>query len=82
MLLFPVARWQMFGERVLPITEDIMLRWRLLAEQGRKTGHTFSQPDLIVAATAIQHGLTVVTRDRSDFDKTGVPVINPWDPLD
>ena len=72
----------MFGERVLPITEDIMLRWRLLAEQGRKTGHTFSQPDLIVAATAIQHGLTVVTRDRSDFDKTGVPVINPWDPLD
>jgi len=72
----------MFGERVLPITEDIMLRWRLLVEQGRKTGHTFSQPDLIVAATAIQHGLTVVTRDRSDFDKTGVPVINPWDPLD
>ena len=50
-----------------------------LAEEGRKTGHTFSQPDLIIAATAIQHGLTVVTRDRSDYDRAGVPVVNPWD---
>jgi len=69
----------MFGERVLQITEDIMLKWRLLVEEGRKTGHTFSQPDLIIAATAIHHGLTLVTRDRSDYDKTRVPVINPWD---
>ena len=36
-------------------------------------------PDSIIAATAMHHGLTVVTRDRSDFDKAGVPVINPWD---
>jgi predicted nucleic acid-binding protein len=69
----------MFGERVLQITEDIMLKWRLLVEQGRKAGHTFSQPDLIIAATAIHHDLTVVTRDRSDYEKAGVPVINPWD---
>ena len=69
----------MFDQRVLPITEDIMLRWRLVVEEGRKSGHTFSQPDLIIAATAIHHGLTIVTRDRSDFDKAGVPVINPWD---
>ena len=47
----------MFGERVLQITEDIMLKWRLLVEEGRKVGHTFSQPDLIIAATAIHHGL-------------------------
>jgi toxin FitB len=38
-----------------------MLKWRLLVEEGRKNGHTFSQPDLIIAATAIHHGLTVVT---------------------
>jgi predicted nucleic acid-binding protein len=69
----------MFDQRVLPITEDTMLKWRLLVEEGRKTGHTFSQPDLIIAATAIQHGLTVVTRDRSDYDRAGVPVVNPWD---
>lgn len=68
-----------FGQRVLPVTEDIMFRWRVLVEEGRKAGHTFSQPDLIIAATALHHGLTVVTRDRSDFEKTGVPVINPWE---
>jgi predicted nucleic acid-binding protein len=71
----------MFEHRVLQITEDIMLKWRLLVEVGRKTGHVFSQPDLIIAATAIQHNLTVVTRDRSDFDRAGVPVLNPWDAL-
>ncbi len=68
----------MFHERILPVIEDIMLKWRLLVEEGRKSGHTFSQPDLIIAATAVEHGLTVVTRDCSDFDKARVPVINPW----
>jgi predicted nucleic acid-binding protein len=68
-----------FERRVLPVTEDIMFRWRVLLEEGRKTGHTFSQPDLIIAATAVHHGLTVVTRDRSDFDKARVPVFNPWE---
>jgi predicted nucleic acid-binding protein len=48
-------------------------------EDGRKSGHTFSQPDLIIAATALQNGLTVVTRDRSDFDMAGVPVLDPWE---
>jgi toxin FitB len=55
-----------------------MLKWRILLEDGRKAGHTYSQPDLIIAATALEHGLTVVTRDRSDYDKAGVPVIDPW----
>ncbi len=36
-----------------------------------------SHPDLLIAATALQHGLRVVTRDRSDFDKARVPVFNP-----
>jgi hypothetical protein len=68
-----------FAGRVLPVTEDILLRWRLLMEEGRKLGHTYSHPDLLLAATAIQHGLTVVTRDRSDFDMAEVPVLNPWE---
>lgn len=70
----------MFDRRVLPITEDVMLKWRVLVHEGRKTGHTYSQPDLIIAATALHHGLTLVTRDRSDFDKARVPVLNPWEP--
>ncbi|HTC33158.1 MAG TPA: type II toxin-antitoxin system VapC family toxin [Bryobacteraceae bacterium] len=68
-----------FAGRILPITEDILLKWRLLMEEGRKVGHTYSHPDLVLAATALHHGLTVVTRDRSDFDKARVPVFNPWE---
>jgi predicted nucleic acid-binding protein len=68
----------MFAGRVLEITEDIMFKWRLLVEDGRKAGHTFSQPDLIIAATALNHGLTVVSRDVSDYQKAHVPVFNPW----
>jgi predicted nucleic acid-binding protein len=59
-----------------------MFKWRLLVEDGRKAGHTFSQPDPIIAATALHHGLTVVSRDKSDFQKARVPLLNPWvDPL-
>jgi hypothetical protein len=68
----------MFEQRVLEITEDIMLKWRLLVEEGRKAGHTFSQPDLIIAATAQHHDITVVTRDTSEYAKARVPVFNPW----
>ena len=69
----------MFDGRVLPITEDVMVRWRLMVEAGRKIGHTFPQPDLNIAATAIEHGLTLVTRDQRRFDKTNVQLFNPWE---
>jgi toxin FitB len=68
----------MFEERVLPVSEDVMLKWRLLVEDGRKAGHTYSQPDLIIAATALHYGLTVVTRDTAEFAKARAPVLNPW----
>jgi hypothetical protein len=68
----------MFSQRALAVSEDVMLRWRLLVEEGRKTGHTFSQPDLIIAATALHHGLTVVSRDTAHFARARCPVFNPW----
>ena len=72
----------MFEQRVLAITEDIMLKWRLMVEEGRKAGHTFSQPDLIIAATAQHHGLTVVSRDTKKYTAARVAVFNPWtDPV-
>lgn len=68
----------MFDRRVLAISEDIIFKWRLIVEEGRKTGHTFSQPDLFIAATALHHGLTVVTRDTGDYSRARVAVFNPW----
>jgi toxin FitB len=72
----------MFAGRVLPVSEDVMLRWRLLVDNRRRSGHTFSQPDLLIAATALHHGLTVVTRNAGDYVHARVPILNPWvDPL-
>ena len=68
----------MFEQRVLEVSEDVMFKWRLLVEDGRKAGHTFSQPDLIIAAIAVHHGLTVVTRDTGDYALARVPLLNPW----
>lgn len=68
----------MFEQRVLEVSEDVMFKWRLLVEDGRKNGHTYSQPDLIIGATALHHGLTVVSRDRTDYQRAGVAVLNPW----
>lgn len=68
----------MFEGRAIAVSEDVMFKWRLMVEEGRKSGHTFSQPDLIIAATGQHHGLTVVSRDTAEFVKARVPVFNPW----
>jgi len=69
----------LFAGRVLPVTEDALLRWRLMLEAGRKKGHTFAEPDLLIAALAALADLIVVSRDTSEFVAAGVPVFNPWD---
>lgn len=68
----------MFEGRVLEIDEDVLLKWRLLVEYGRKNGHTFSQPDLFIAATAFHRGLMIVSRDTREYHLASVPVVNPW----
>jgi toxin FitB len=68
----------MFEQRILPVSEDVIFKWRLLVESGRKVGHTFSQPDPFIAATALHHGLTVASRDVADYAKAQVPWFNPW----
>ncbi|QWV95289.1 type II toxin-antitoxin system VapC family toxin [Geomonas oryzisoli] len=72
----------MFEGRTLEITEEVMFKWRMLVDVGRKQGHTFTQPDLLIAATAIIYGMTVVTRDASDYKLTRASIFNPWaDPV-
>jgi len=67
-----------FRERVIKIDEAVILRWREMVEAGRKRGHTFSQSDLFIAASADLHGLCVATRNTADFIATGVAVVDPW----
>ncbi|MFN0316191.1 MAG: type II toxin-antitoxin system VapC family toxin [Burkholderiales bacterium] len=68
----------MFEQRVLPVSEEVLFKWRLLVEEGRKAGYTFSQPDLFIAATGLYHGLTVVSRDTAGYERSRVQLFNPW----
>jgi toxin FitB len=67
-----------FGERVLEVTERVLLRWRWLIWEGQKVNYTFAQPDALLAATALEHGLGVVTRNTGDFERAGLHLLNPW----
>jgi predicted nucleic acid-binding protein len=68
----------MFEQRILALSEDVVVKWRVLVEDGRRSGHTYSQPDLFIAATALHHGLVVVSRDTAEFCRARAPCFNPW----
>ena len=57
---------------------DTGLKWAELLARLRKTGKTMPIKDSLIAATAIVHGLAVATRDRIDFAKAGVQVVDPF----
>ena len=66
----------MFEQCVLPVPEGAILKQRLMVEEGRTSGHIYSQPDLIIAATGAHHGLTGVIRDGSDFERARALLLN------
>ena len=68
-----------FAERILPVTEAIADRWGLVAAEAKARGVGLSVVDGIIAATALEHDLTVLTRNVKDFADTGVSLINPWE---
>ncbi len=63
-----------FGNRVLPITSEIARRWGRMQIQLRR-----DDDDVAIAAIALEHNLTVVTRNVRHFDKTGVAILNPFE---
>lgn len=69
----------LFAQRVLDVSEDVSFKWRLLVGEGRKSAHTYSQPDLFIAATALHYGMTVVSRDTREYERAGAAVLNPWE---
>ena len=66
-----VLRW--YRDRILGLDVATARRWGQLSAV---LGH--DSADLLIAATALEHGLTVVTRNERDFEATGVPVLNPF----
>jgi len=63
----------------LPVVAGIADRWGLLAAEAKRNGRSLSAIDGLLAATAIHHNLTIVSRNVGDFADTHVPILNPWE---
>jgi predicted nucleic acid-binding protein len=69
-----------FSGRILSIDATVADRWGLLAAAAKIKGKPLSAIDGLLAATAIHHNLTIVSRNVADFRNTPAPVVNPWEP--
>jgi predicted nucleic acid-binding protein len=63
-----------FSGRILSVDTDVAIRCAALHMPDRRADR-----DALIAATALVHGMTVVTRNSADFAPTGVRVLNPWE---
>lgn len=75
-------RWVVpyFADRVLSVDYTIAMRWAVLRAETMRAGRVLAVVDSLIAATAIVHEMSVVTRNVRDFRGLGIELINPWEP--
>ncbi len=69
---------EQFEGRVLPFDATAAVLWGRLMGDGDRTGRTPAAADAQIAAVAIHHDLTLVTRNTKDFERLSVKLLNPW----
>jgi len=67
-----------FAPNILPVSQSIADRWGRLTILAKKNGTPLAVPDGLIAATAVEHQLTLVTRNTKDFACLPVQMLNPW----
>lgn len=70
---------QRFGLRILPLDAATMFLWGSLTARLAAAGRPLPVMDSLIAATALQHNLILVTRNTVDFSPCGVQITNPWE---
>ena len=68
-----------FEDRILVIDQEVADRWGLLTAAARNGGIVLPVIDGLLAATALEYNLTLVTRDTGQVPSMGVAVFNPWE---
>jgi len=68
-----------FAGRILSIDVGVADRWGLLSAEAKRKGKPLSVIDGLLAATALHHNLTIVSRNVDDFAGTQVSILNPWE---
>ena len=68
-----------FDPHLLPVTKSIADRWGRLVIAAKRKGVSMTTADGLIAATALQHNLAILTRNVSDFSTCGTAIINPWE---
>jgi predicted nucleic acid-binding protein len=66
-------------ERILPIDHQTAVIWGEVSARSEKKGRPIPAVDGLIAATALRHGLHLMTRNVADFEAMGVLLINPWE---
>lgn len=74
-----VELYARFSGRILAIDAAIADRWGVLSAEAKRKGRGLSAIDALMAATALEHNLTVVTRNTTDFSAAPVMLLNPWE---
>jgi predicted nucleic acid-binding protein len=67
-----------FHGRILSLDREILLAWGKLTADLEKKGQTMPAIDSLIAATALQHGFIIATRNEGDFENAGIKTLNPW----
>ena len=70
---------QWFAERLIQVTKAIAERWGVLSARALDEGTPLPNIDGLIAANAIEHDLTLATRNVKDFAGLGVKLFNPWE---
>ncbi len=73
---------QRFGELILPIDTEVARRWGELTARAQSAGVPIPVSDGLIAATALRHGLHVMTRNTRHFAASGTVIIDPWETCD
>lgn len=68
-----------FKGRILGLSQEVALEWGVLLGSNERKGEKLPLIDSLLASTAIQYNLTLVTRNTNDFGRMPVRLINPWD---